>query len=1817
MSFRQRGGGGDGSRPGSAQHHPRGRGRGRGGSRGGRGGERGRGGGRGRGRGGSGRRNRREDDPRRRYFDAIKKKDGSATIKSHRDCERFLENVREHNDRIHLMYSLESTDMLNRLTLFLGPTNNVNAYLRQYLIPALEIFAEGDCDLPSMQNQRDTIFLALMEAPNLFPHFTKYLKLGAAPDTHVSFLGWFLTELAGAARRNNKRDEILERQDLKDLVDTLCAREVPFAEVLRGHLATNGNGNGNGNNALPPDQLHLAAFDPDSDALVPFRDISVTPTVNDIGQAPPAHLPRPPFTDSLEAVLNGQFRLLREALLGPIRERLQDAAVTRASGKEAFRTLFKVGPVGANAKYGAEMTFTFELHHNHPYHKRKKSDKAMFWERTSLLKRGSLVLLLQNGEPAMLAEVMQRDPKTLLNDQTVGLRMLEPGHLDDVIKQRTTRYHGYTMVMVAPNFFAFRPILQRLQDLHQLPFKEELLGGQPPEGERAPEYWRDDVQVEAAALAEELTLNPSQREALMHGMSNRVALIQGPPGTGKTFIGVALAKLLVRTCRQRILLCCYTNHALDQFLMELIEHVTKNVVRIGGHCKEEALEPYRLEMGKSDWTRDQASRYHELKDERTQLEKDVQRLDNALKMKMGVKWWSTLRRHLEDEHPDMCTSLSLPPHAAEPLLRQQQQQHRRRNRHEAEGDGFQVVGKDGKAVGLEYLFERWYEGKDAGVFAQYRAGDPLWALSKKERRAKFGEWEEEIRAPQREELARKLRRIRTITAEIDALRACGQEKKLANADVIACTTWGAAQNAMLLQRVRMPVVMAEEAGEVLEAHILTALPRDCKHLILIGDHKQLRPKVDHYPLTRESGKGFDLNVSMFERLADTLPVAKLQVQHRMRPEFSRLVREVFYPGVLGDHHSVEGREHIRGLQGDLVFINHKELEAAAQAKMVQHQSHSNPYEVGMVRATVRYLIQQQYDPSEIVVLTPYLGQLLELRTALADVTHNVGVAIDDRDIADARQAGADLDTSVRHEHVHRAATAGKKGAKDKAGDDRQQQQRKNGDAGGGGGGGADDDGKGNDDVGDLKKQKQAKAKAVRVATIDNYQGEESNIIILSLVRSNKQGSIGFLKEKERVNVMLSRAKLGMIIIGNLDTFYFAKAEKGRDMWQKLIDIVPAGCITAGLPVCCQQHAEVRNVLRTPQDFDLHARDGGCERQCVSVLACGHPCPLKCHSGSHDHIRCTHEEFVKCHSEKHVLQVKCYQLRAVEEMRKPLETQQRRVSTSDTPSLYCSFCVREGNLKRSLERAKEQRQKQEIDNRVKMKLMYEEIMVEHERQLAELEQTRHTRDYEAERRQKENEMLESVKQIRRQMQQETAEAEEQLLKATQDMNAKLKDLEEQAQRKRVQLTGEMTKRLQQLRQEEERARTVADERARDEQRRLQEQLRAEQQRIRGLEATLAAQGEQHRQEVEERRAQVLLEARRRQQHLQNLIRTNRARTNAELRQVEAAKKQLAEEEFECCICFDVKQRVDGITCKRNPHFMCDECFDGYVHSIATHEERLANGPEVRCPGIDCDSPAFTFREVAQHVGEETSEQLFKLIRELAEKDANADSRRRIEEEVERRLKQTQQERKKEEARKHITGEILTLRCPRCKTAFVDFDGCFALTCNNCKCGFCAWCLRDCGTNAHQCAARCGTRHGGRGYHGTEQQFNDHHRKRRQRLLDEYMATLEPEVREAVTVACEKDARDLGLVISSRPRRRSPSPPPAAAVARARADGVGGDRRVAQRGRDGLAARLRRQPLVGARRHDPFGLVNNVHGDDDDDDDDDDHVIARQLEQMQFW
>lgn len=95
-----------------------------------------------------------------------------------------------------------------------------------------------------------------------------------------------------------------------------------------------------------------------------------------------------------------------------------------------------------------------------------------------------------------------------------------------------------------------------------------------------------------------LKFNESQLDAFKLSLTHEFAVIQGPPGTGKTYLGIKVAKTLFENLKKNrkgclMLVICYTNHALDQFLEALLK-VTHSIARIGGQSRNEAMDAINL-----------------------------------------------------------------------------------------------------------------------------------------------------------------------------------------------------------------------------------------------------------------------------------------------------------------------------------------------------------------------------------------------------------------------------------------------------------------------------------------------------------------------------------------------------------------------------------------------------------------------------------------------------------------------------------------------------------------------------------------------------------------------------------------------------------------------------------------------------------------------------------------------------------------------------------------------------------------------------------------------------------------------------------------------------------------------------------------------------------------------------------------------------------------------------------------------------------------------------------------------------------------------
>jgi len=119
------------------------------------------------------------------------------------------------------------------------------------------------------------------------------------------------------------------------------------------------------------------------------------------------------------------------------------------------------------------------------------------------------------------------------------------------------------------------------------------------------------------------------------------------------------------------------------------------------------------------------------------------------------------------------------------------------------------------------------------------------------------------------------------------------------------------------------ITIVEEAAEVLEAHIITSLSPGCQHVILIGDHQQLRPSPTVYDLQIN----YNLDVSLFERMVKNgMQFSRLCLQHRMRPEIAKMLDHIYAEPKLQNHESVLNFEDIKGVERNLFFVDHNEKE---------------------------------------------------------------------------------------------------------------------------------------------------------------------------------------------------------------------------------------------------------------------------------------------------------------------------------------------------------------------------------------------------------------------------------------------------------------------------------------------------------------------------------------------------------------------------------------------------------------------------------------------------------------------------------------------------------------------------------------------------------------------------------------------------------------------------------------------------------------------------------------------------------------------------
>ncbi|XP_073443902.1 NFX1-type zinc finger-containing protein 1-like isoform X2 [Dendrobates tinctorius] len=988
-----------------------------------------------------------------------------------------------------------------------------------------------------------------------------------------------------------------------------------------------------------------------------FRGVSVFPTHDDICMKGNPRL-APNIIDGsypdVTSYLNTHFSLLREDFIGPLRDGISQYLRDQSDeGVNDIRLYFNVSILESFCVQSG-IVYHVQFSTQHLRH--------IVWENSQRLLYGSLVCLSNDNFNSMLFATVAERTVDDLQQGIITLRFEEESRQQ--LAKNADNEHLFVMAETTAYFEAYCHTLQGLKEMREsdVPFQNYIVHCKtmmsPPaylllddlsftlsELEHKTSSDSSDektygninknktIKLELNILdldtwptKEELEFDESQFEAFQKGLTSELSIIQGPPGTGKTYVGLKIVRALLKNAKiwrqgcNPILIVCYTNHALDQFLEGIYKSSHCKIVRVGSRSNSELMKKFSLNVLRfKEQSIRRRQKYDDLSDfddleEDVEEEVEVEDIEDTLQREVDILKSRILSRRevMESAYNTVLEEYEMKKYMNDPMFLNfiTPQEPRRasyilydwlgltllyRTNYEktenASKEKEQLVdttdnseSPENKEENIEVikepeiaLLERQLDGDNiSDELARIRASknkDPtskptadqttehqnnasrckinqekiklrqkmekelqkmdymseeeykkisdIRAIQINKRWKIYRMWRQTVMKAIRSEIFKLEDEYQILINRLAELRNQQDCDTLQRADIIGMTTTGAAKYRKLLQVVQPRIVIVEEAAEVLEAHIITTLSSRCQHLILIGDHQQLRPATTVYELA----KNFNLEVSMFERLIRMgIPYVRLNYQHRMKPEIAKLLTPHIYDK-LENHESVYKYENVKGVCQNLFFVDHDHPEH----HISEGKSRQNVHEAAFVKSLCLYFIQQGYSPSQITILTTYSGQLHCLQ----------------------------------------------------------------------------------------KMMPKAQFQGVRVCVVDKYQGEENDIIILSLVRSNLVGNVGFLKIPNRVCVALSRAKKGLYCIGNMQML------SRVSLWKKIIDVLKEnGQIGKELQVQCVNHPNTINDLSCSEDFD-NVPEGGCMIPCEYRLDCGHVCALRCHpyDPKHTQIKC--------------------------------------------------------------------------------------------------------------------------------------------------------------------------------------------------------------------------------------------------------------------------------------------------------------------------------------------------------------------------------------------------------------------------------------------------------------------------------------------------------------------------------------------------------------------------------------------------------------------
>ena len=348
----------------------------------------------------------------------------------------------------------------------------------------------------------------------------------------------------------------------------------------------------------------------------------------------------------------------------------------------------------------------------------------------------------------------------------------------------------------------------------------------------------------------------------------------------------------------------------------------------------------------------------------------------------------------------------------------------------------------------------------------------LWAIRKAIRELRKN------RKKGSENYHQKMDRLKSRAAEIE-IRI--NSELFGEARVIACTLVGSAHR--LLEGMKFGTLFIDEAAQALEAACWIPMKR-ASRVILAGDHCQLPPTVKSIAALRAG-----LGKTLMERIAENKPevVTLLKIQYRMNDEIMRFSSDWFYGGKVESAPQIKYRS-VLDYDHPITWI-----DTSNEENQITIEGEDAPEDSASTSSSVSAANQN----SDLNFKEQFVGESFgRINKAEAELTL-LTLAEYFTKISKQRVLSESIDVGIISPYRAQVQYLKKL----------------------------------------IKKYEFFKPyrRLISVNTVDGFQGQERDVILISLVRSNDEGQIGFLKDLRRMNVAMTRARMKLIILGNKDT----------------------------------------------------------------------------------------------------------------------------------------------------------------------------------------------------------------------------------------------------------------------------------------------------------------------------------------------------------------------------------------------------------------------------------------------------------------------------------------------------------------------------------------------------------------------------------------------------------------------------------------------------------------------------------------------------------